>query len=1306
MKTLPSFARIALGAALLSGASAWAQVLLSDRPVFSIVAVPGNLALALSVEFPTAVSVAHIDGTYNNAKEYLGYFDPKKCYAYNYSATEADRHFYPIAAVSPAATHACTSAWSGNFMNWATMQTIDPFRWALTGGYRVTDTAGTASVPSVTIIEKAWASGQGGTGNFPNRSLSSGMSTATPLTFGSINMRIQGLGNKLRFTETGNVSNAPTPYDPSVGLVSATVYEVSVRVKVCDATIPTLGVLGLEANCVGYVNASYKPEGLLQKYSDRIRYSAFGYLNDGSITRDGGVLRARQAYIGPTQPVPLLPSIPNPLPEWSDVTGVMLVNPRAADATTTNTDFAPDTSVVNSGVMNYLNKFGQITPGSYKTYDPVGELYYAATRYFKNLSNVPEWTNMTSASAAQKTTLIDGFPVITNWDDPILYSCQKNFILGIGDVNTHADKNVPGSTIAGGSNENTAPASLATDPVNASSRTDQVGTMQGLGGSLGSTNPYGGCCNNNSALMAGIAYDSNTKDIRPDNIAVPQTLGKQTIQTYWLDVLEYSTYKTNNQFYLAAKYGAFDVPVGFDSDTATALPSLSSWYTTTRISPTGGQQLPDSYFVASRPDEMVGGLTQAFETIAAAIAKTTTGVATSLPQVLSTGNATYSANYSPNDWTSEVIASTLVFSPTSPPATTLWKFSDVLGLQLNGPTGTSTGWDLDRRMVTWNGSAGIPFRHTNLTAAQKTALDTPWITGDDSTDFLNYLRGERTKESATPNYRVRTKLVHDIVGSRLTAVGRPAFPFTDSTNPGYKAFASTWQNRRTMLYVGTNGGVMHAINAAPYTATPVPAVPFAEVDANAGKEVFAYVPSAVFNGPSLPANPSDNGLAALGNPSYLHRNFVNASPRDFDIDLMKTKQGMSPTPGSCAASPLTATNWRTVLIGGLGKGGKSYYALDVTNPLNVTPPATTGPAMTEADWAAKVLWEFPRASDVTTYALDDKMGYSFGEPVVVKTAQHGWVVILASGYNNNDRKGYIFIVDACSGYLVQAPISTPGVAPTAPLETGLAHPSAFVLDYEDGTADAIYAGDLLGNLWRIDVRATTGAYPAPERIAVFKDTSIGAQPQPVTTRPMVELDPKTLRRFVMVGTGRLLDKTDTGDLQKQTFYAIHDGDNLVFDTALDSSNSRVRADLVDITNDLISGSSVFTTQKGWYIEVGAGDPNLGWRVINPSASFFGNILFVATLPDSTDVCAAGGSSLIYAVGFGGGKSILRNSLGAAVSNLKMPFITTDSRFYTDGNGSSKIVIGGSGGEIVFPDSSGLATPTLRRLNWREINIAE
>lgn len=1295
--------------------SAAAQVPLADRPVLTTVSVPGNLALALSVEFPTAVSVAHISG-YDSTNEYLGYFDPNKCYLYNYSATEADRHFYPTSTTS---TRQCSSAskqWSGNFLNWATMQTIDPFRWALTGGYRVADTAGSGSTPGVTIIEKAWASGQGGASNFPNRVLSgAAVGQSTPVTFADFRMRIQGLGNKMRFTGTGDVNSAATAYDPSGTPDAGTVYEVSVRVKVCDASV------GLETNCVAYgvsPNLTHKPEGLLQKYATRIRYSAFGYLNDNSVTRDGGVLRARMAFIGPIQPIPLLPSIPNPNPEWDSATGVMSSNPIAADASDTAAAFG--VAVTNSGVMNYLNKFGQITPGSYKTYDPVGELYYAAVRYYKSLGNVSAWTDMSSASATQKTTYVDGFPVITAWDDPILYSCQKNFILGIGDVNTHADKNVPGSSIAGGANEPSLTtgglgASLATDPVNATTMTNKVGSIQGLGSSLGTTNPYNGCCTNNSALMAGIAYDSHTRDIRPDISTSPQTLGKQTIDTYWLDVLEYSNYKNNNQFYLAAKFGGFKVPAGFNPDTETALPSLASWYSTGRVSPTG-QQLPDNYFIASDPRSMVNGLTSAFSNIAAAIEQTTTGAATSVPQVSTAGAVSYSASYKSADWSGDVIASKRIFGSAATPLE-YWKFSDRLAAQLASDGWKAPGAGGNRVMVTWNGTAGIPFDLANLTSAGYAgplkSLDTPWIPADDSADFINYLRGERIKETAVPNYRVRTNLVGDIVGSTLKAVGPPSFNYSDFYNPGYTAFKNSWANRRTVLYVGTNAGVLHAINGAPCSSAAAPncgTAAAADIDADAGKEVFAYVPSALFDGPTKPtATPSVDGLAALGNPSYAHRNFVNGSPLDFDIDLSNTVKGRSGTPGGCANPDTTQTTyWRTVLIGGLGKGGRSFYALDITDPLQTNP---ADPGLTEAKQAAKVLWEFPRASDlaVPAYDLANKLGFSFGKPVMIKTKQHGWVVIFTSGYNNADGKGYFFVVDACSGLLVQAPIPTGVGTPT--VEAGMTHPTAYIKNFRDGTADAVYAGDMLGNVWRLDVRAPTGAFPAPERIALLRDSA--GDVQPITTRVRVEYCPKTLDRFVMVGTGRLLDGTDIGITQKQNLYAFKDGTNDLFDTSLTTANSLVRGDLVDISSDLITSTSVFTTGKGWYLELGPGAPNnSGWRMVNDTSYFNdtqrGIVVLAATLPDNSDVCAQSGQGLLYGINICDGKSILQTSTGGPyVGSISLPQIPLGGNDWWKNSGGNPVIsVCTTAGNCISPAPLPVPTVTTQRLNWREIQIAE
>src|SRR5690606_21197361 len=94
--------------------------------------------------------------------------------------------------------------------------------------------------------------------------------------------------------------------------------------------------------------------------------------------------------------------------------------------------------------------------------------------------------------------------------------------------------------------------------------------------------------------------------------------------------------------------------------------------------------------------------------------------------------------------------------------------------------------------------------------------------------------------------------------------------------------------------------------------------------------------------------------------------------------------------------------WRTILIGGLNKGGCGNYALDVTNPNEPQP-----------------LWEVSADSPNM-----QNLGFSYGNPVVAKNKEGKWVVMFSSGYNNipngctadkGDGNGHIYVLDAESG---------------------------------------------------------------------------------------------------------------------------------------------------------------------------------------------------------------------------------------------------------------------------------------------------
>lgn len=1388
---------------ICAGGNARAATALADQPLFAASDAPGNLALTLSVEFPTAISVAHTNRTYSSASEYLGFFDPNKCYAYQYTdGTGVTNYFYPTGAAS---THSCAGStggrWSGNFLNWATMQTIDPFRWVLTGGYRAIDD------PALTVIEKAWGSNQGGNNNFPDSTLrASEVAGATPFaaTAGALYMRVYTLGNKFRFTtadtssglvfagtyynnnsrtapaaltrtdtsidfdwgngspdpavqsdnfsaewtatitaptagnyqfrfkaddraelfidgvlrisqssyqsmayqnapniymaanqsftlrltmreDTGgagvqlqwkkpgdtafstmsppiaSLTATPTHYNPGTALAGGIVYEAFARAKVCDSAV------GVEANCVQY-GSNWKPEGLIQKYSNKIRYSAFGYLNDGR-NRDGGVLRARQKFVGPTQPVPgSTPIVNTPLVtglttgrEWDPSTGVFVQNPDDADRAATNTLFG--TSIVDSGVMNYLNKFGSASH-SYKTYDNVSELYYAAIRYFKNQGNVPEWTSSTNA------TMADGFPVITQWDDPILYSCQRNFILGIGDVNTHADKNLPGRLATQTLYEPALPSAVSGDStVDAVVATNTLGNLEGLG-NLG-TNSTG----NNTPEIAGLAYASHTKDIRPNDFLVAgQTRDPITIDTYWVDVQEYQQYVNNNQFYLATKYGGFKVPTGYVYGTAL---TESSWHTNTDT--LGTNKRPDNYYAGSRPDLVQAGLNAAFADIAAKIKSFTTSFSTSLPQVAVAGNASFSSQFDASNWSGEVKASELSFNANGEPSLLeRWTFSSLLASQL-----ASNGWNTNRRIATWDpalgtSGTGVAFRDSGasqISATQKAALNPSYVTGDDSTNYLNYLRGDQTNEAAgtgTKAYRTRAKLIGDIVGSKARPIGPPSFPFSDATNPGYGAFKTARALRPTVVYVGSNDGMLHAINGS-LTGT------------GAGAEMFAYVPSTLFQGPN--GTPSIEGLASLGNPSFTHHYMVNATPNVYDVDFGRT-------PDASGQPQTNTADWRSILIGGLGKGGRSYYAIDVTDPVTMS--------ASESALAGKVLWEFS----------DTDLGYSYGDPAVVKTRKYGWVVIFPSGYNNTDHQGHILIVNPRTGALLEK-VSTGTGDATNP--AGLAHLNAFVVDASDGTADSVYAGDLLGNLWRMDLTAPVGtAYLPPVKIATL--TAPNGSAQPVTSRPAIEVHPSTRKRFVMVGTGRLLDAADISSTQIQTFYAITDGINARFNASGDLpagiSFAIARAALLANTDTLALDAGQTTdiafdpnTKMGWYEDLGTGATGIGWRITTDASTLSGSIAYAATLPNG-DVCTPSGTSRIYGRDYATANSTVRdNTTNTPVSYVTAAGTVTDLRYLSVG-GKATLISGTDTGSVGRIAINPIPSLTVRRLNWRELQTVE
>lgn len=1253
-----------LAAALLClPAAAWAaQTKLADAPITATKGRLANIAIAASVEYPTAISGAHKDATFNPNKTppYTGYFDPAKCYTW--SATNG--YFSPV-AMATGTPKVCNKQWSGNFLNYVTMQTIDIFRWAMTGGSRLKDEPKDSSVstPSLVVLRRTYNSGQGGATNFPDRTLSSAdiSKYVNPGDIGSPNANLtfnsRGKGGGFDVTYTSGGKNRS--------------YSFTAAVEVCNASV------GLETNCVAYRDSAgnviaYKPEGLMQKYKSDFRFSVFGYSQISNIGQYGGIMRAPMKFLENSLGTS----------ELTD-TGAFVTNPDSALATASG--------VTNSGAINYLNNFG-FEGLTYKTYDPVSELYAEVIRYFQG-----EATPSAAALGATTQAQLDYHPLVSNWSayPPIKYTCDKNYVVGIGDVNTHHDTDMAASMNA---SSWTAAIGTAEGMSNLATKRNLNGDGTGYDYSTGGTlNPPDSCCSgNNSNYIAGLAYYANTNDVNSS------LTGTQTVQTYWVDVLEYQVYKHRNQYWLAAKYGGFkDSTSAKDvSNKNGDLPNMDAeWWTncrtvsntigncsTTPASSSATFPIPDNYFPAADADGIVTGLGSTFAKIKSETASGTgVSAATNIFPSGSTTNI-YQTSYDSEIWAGDVIqrqTAGTFDSLGNLNATTIWKASSVLENQFAG-----AGWNTGRRVFTMGLTTGVtptptpkPFRIPDLTATQLATLGS---TASDQQEVLEYLRGDRSKEGTKYRPRRNTTVANspwqplgDIVNSAVTVVAPPNAKYTDDFNPGYGKFKSDNSARAERLYFGANDGMLHAL------------------DASTGQEVFAYIPSVLFEGETLEmAGVAEiDGLATLANKTYSHRYFVNATPVARDVDFARAGDENWKTTN---ANP----DWRTILVGGLGKGGKMFYAIDITTPV------TTSDA--EATAAGKLLWEF----------TDPELGYSFGEPLVIKTERWGWVVVFSGGYNNSTGKAVIFIVHPQTGALIQKVYATASTATagTATNPAGLTEVTGFTASYASWIYNELYAADLFGNVWRFDLPPNKAVSGSSSTVTVthFATLTDGTNPQSVTTPPWVDLA-RDGKRYLFVGTGRGLDLSDvtgsTGtNVQTQTFYAFRDGDiKAPFGTAtgqtpLPSSKTfpLTRTDLDQVSN-LINGRTG-STGVGWYYNQPRRDPKdssnpATERIVKNIKGNSGVIAWLGDVP-SNDPCAPGYTSAVYGVEMGTGISVLKDTSGNAAAYLGGTSNITSMNFARIGQGISILTTDTTGATKELTKLGGGTTP--RIVNWRTI----
>ena len=500
-------------------------------------------------------------------------------------------------------------------------------------------------------------------------------------------------------------------------------------------------------------------------------------------------------------------------------------------------------------------------------------------------------------------------------------------------------------------------------------------------------------------------------------------------------------------------------------------------------------------------------------------------------QIVLGGTQVFLAYYHPVNWWGSVTANTLAYDSVNDTlvanTNANWDGSCVLTGGACTSMGTTSTVTVQapsaRKILSWNNAStsptGVAFQYSSLSSSEQTALG--------SSDRVNFLRGDRTKEIANTGgtFRNRSSVLGDIIDSSPVFVGAPKFnykgPWVDqlytSTTPveasTYATFMSDHANRMNVVYIGANDGLLHAFRAGTVASNG------ASINNNDGQELLAYMPGQVVNAIHTTAGSLD-----YSSPSYLHNFQVDATPGYGDLYYN--------------------SGWHTWLVGGLGPGGHpggavntnantyvdshgttqqtipdpvgTLYALDITDPDGT---------FSESNASTLVVGEINSSTISCTgnSTCGTNMGQVSGTPAIRRLHDGSWGVIWGNGLNSKSGRAGLFIMHVSSTGAKTYQYIDAGAGPS----NGIVEVTAADLD-GDHITDFVYAGDVLGNLWRFDLTSSTNTSWSANTQPLFT-TSTG---QPITTAPVVAQVaavsstgyPKLIISF---GTGQKLPLTAT-----------------------------------------------------------------------------------------------------------------------------------------------------------------------------------
>ena len=486
--------------------------------------------------------------------------------------------------------------------------------------------------------------------------------------------------------------------------------------------------------------------------------------------------------------------------------------------------------------------------------------------------------------------------------------------------------------------------------------------------------------------------------------------------------------------------------------------------------------------------------------------------------------------------------------------------------------------------------------------------------------------------------------------------------------------------QKNMVFFSSMEGMLHAANA------------------RTGIEAFAFMPKeALATSPRLAINP-EQPLPEFGLDLTwtVHRVDANA-------DLQITGTGGS-----------AATEDKVWLFGGMRMGGRNYYALNVTDP-------TVAPTLK---------WVIEGGNGVFA-----NLGETWSKPVVGQIKINDTltdVLFFGGGYDReheadnfdatvhagNAMGSQFYIVNANTGEPIWWASNTSAIGTTPHLTVSdmkfsiPAEPKLFDAN-KDGLVDAVYFGDLGGQVFRLDLdNANTGAsglVPRVQRLAnvgQLAGTANEANQRRFYETPSVALmyDSASESSYVAVAMGsgsrsHPLD-VDTED----AFYVFRDKDVLRADLATataDSLQSTITtASMAQLDLSLPAGATIGATQQGWWVDF----VNSGEKVLSTPLILFGEVFFTTYQPlvDSGDPCSPLiGRSFLWRMSVSDGAATFDFNKDGTVTAKERTESTVQGL-----GGSPQLLIGDDGKNAIITGTGvernkDLQSPTMRRTRWFE-----